>query len=144
MCSSDLFPVTIRAGFTVSRAIYKGILKYLSFNSGTEYVVQPLPIEGFSTRFVARNKVELKWIPVHDSIEPTAKPDKYIVYTRIDDGGFNNGVISEKNSIVVGKNKGWKNEINNGAKNNRTMYNFPHAKFIEILKYKALLKDIIS
>ena len=45
--------------------------------------------------------------------------------------------------IVVGKNKGWKNEINNGAKNNRTMYNFPHAKFIETLKYKALLKDIV-
>lgn len=90
-----------RFRFTVSRAIYKGILKYLSFNSGTEYVVQPLPIEGFSTRFVARNKVELKWIPVHDSIEPTAKPDKYIVYTRIDDGGFNNGVISEKSSIVL-------------------------------------------
>ena len=45
--------------------------------------------------------------------------------------------------IVVGKNKGWKNEINNGAKNNRAMYNFPHAKFIEILKYKALLKDIV-
>ena len=45
--------------------------------------------------------------------------------------------------IVAGKNKGWKNEINNGAKNNRTMYNFPHAKFIEILKYKALLKDIV-
>ena len=33
--------------------------------------------------------------------------------------------------------------INNGAKNNRAMYNFPHAKFIEILKYKALLKDIV-
>ena len=45
--------------------------------------------------------------------------------------------------IVVGKNKGWKQEINNGAKNNRAMYNFPHAKFIEILKYKALLKDIV-
>ena len=45
--------------------------------------------------------------------------------------------------IVVGKNKGWKQEINNGAKNNRTMYNFRHAKFIEILKYKALLKDIV-
>jgi putative transposase len=45
--------------------------------------------------------------------------------------------------IVVGKNKGWKQEINNGAKNNRAMYNFPHAKFIETLKYKALLKDIV-
>ena len=45
--------------------------------------------------------------------------------------------------IVVGKNKGWKNEINNGKINNRVMYNFPHAKFIELLKYKALLKDIV-
>ena len=58
-------------------------------------------MEGFSTRFVARNKVELRWTPVNDSIEPTAKPDRYIVYTRIDDGGFNNGIISEKNSIVM-------------------------------------------
>ena len=45
--------------------------------------------------------------------------------------------------IVVGKNKCWKNESNNGKVNNRAMYNFPHAKFIEILKYKALLKDIV-
>jgi len=45
--------------------------------------------------------------------------------------------------IIVGKNKGWKNEINNGKSNNRDFYNFPHARFIEILKYKGLLKDII-
>lgn len=52
-------------------------------------------------------------------------------------------ISKEIDVIVVGKNKGWKQEINNGAKNNRAMYNFPHAKFIEILKYKALLKDIV-
>lgn len=45
--------------------------------------------------------------------------------------------------IVVGKNKGWKQEINNGKSNNRDFYNFPHAKFIEILKYKGLLKNIV-
>jgi len=52
-------------------------------------------------------------------------------------------ISKEIKVIVVGKNKGWKQEINNGAKNNRAMYNFPHAKFIELLKYKALLKDIV-
>ena len=56
---------------------------------------------------------------------------------------FNRCLDKEIKVIVVGKNKGWKQEINNGAKNNRAMYNFPHAKFIEILKYKALLKDIV-
>jgi putative transposase len=45
--------------------------------------------------------------------------------------------------MMVEKNKGLKQEINNGAKNNRDFYNFPHAKFIEILKYKALLNDIL-
>jgi putative transposase len=45
--------------------------------------------------------------------------------------------------IVVGKNKGWKQEINNSVKNNRDFYNFPHARFIENLKYKVLLKDIV-
>lgn len=45
--------------------------------------------------------------------------------------------------IVVGKNKGWKQEINNGKSNNRAVYNFPHARFIELLKYKGLLKDIV-
>jgi IS605 OrfB family transposase len=45
--------------------------------------------------------------------------------------------------MMVEKNKGLKQEINNGAKNNRDFYNFPHTKFIEILKYKVLLKDIL-
>ena len=45
--------------------------------------------------------------------------------------------------IIVGKNKGQKNEINLGSKTNRAMYNFPHARFIEILKYKAMLNDIL-
>lgn len=90
-----------RFRFTVSRAIYKGMLKYLSYNSGQPYIVQPLPVEQFSSRFVAKNKVELKWMPVTDSIEPTAKPEQYIVYTRTDDGGFNNGVVTKNNKIVM-------------------------------------------
>ncbi len=45
--------------------------------------------------------------------------------------------------IIVGKNKGQKNEINLGSQTNRAMYNFPHARFIEILKYKAMLNDIL-
>lgn len=90
-----------RFRFTVSRAIYKGILRYLSYNSGKEYVVQPLPVSDFSTRFIAKNKVELQWKPQLDSIEPTAKPTQYVVYTRIEDGGFNNGIVTKNNKIVM-------------------------------------------
>jgi len=45
-----------RFRFTVSRAIYKGMLKYLSYNSGQPYIVQPLSVEQFSSRFVAKKQ----------------------------------------------------------------------------------------
>lgn len=85
--------------FTVSRAIYKGMLKYLSNRYGCPYTVQPLPVESVAADFsrAASGKGELKakvsWIPVSDPIEPTAEPAGYILYTRIDDGAFNNGTV---------------------------------------------------
>lgn len=77
--------------FTVSRAVYKGMLKYLSNRYGCDYVVQPLPISSFGVSFDGERKARLTWAPVMDEIEPTAVPDGYILYTRIDDGGFDNG-----------------------------------------------------
>lgn len=81
-----------RFKFTVSRAIYKGMLRFLN-GSESNVVIQPLPVESFHCRFVAKNRVRLNWKPVSDPIEPTAKPTKYIVYTRIGDEGFNSGRI---------------------------------------------------
>jgi len=94
-----------RFRFTVSRAIYKGILRYL-YAGTKDYVVQPLPVSNFKCDFVSKNKVELTWKAVVDSLEPTASADKFIVYTRIDDGDFDNGQ-------VVAKNK-WSTDIQTG------------------------------
>lgn len=77
--------------FTVSRAIYKGMLKYLSNRYGREYVVQPLPVSSVGVSFGSENKAVLSWKPVEDKLEPTAVPDGYIVYKRINDGAFDNG-----------------------------------------------------
>lgn len=79
--------------FTVSRAIYKGMLKHIAQQYGYKYVVQPLPVDNMSAEFISDNEVELHWMPVEDNLEPTAKPDKYIVYTRIDDQDFDNGIV---------------------------------------------------
>lgn len=73
--------------FTVARAIYKGILRYLTFNSGKrDYIVQPLPVSGFSIQFhegkASSGKVRLAWTPVNDPLESTAVPDKYLIYVR--------------------------------------------------------------
>lgn len=39
-------------------------------------------------------------------------------------------------TVVIGKNLGWKDGVNIGRKNNRKFYQIPHAKFINILRYK--------
>ncbi len=95
------FGLDPRFRFTVSRAIYKGMLKYLSFNSGQNYVVQPLPVNSFSSVFVNKNNLELRWKPTLDTIETTAKPTAYVVYTRINDGGFDNGQKTQNNSFTL-------------------------------------------
>lgn len=86
--------------FTVSRAIYKGILKYLSFSQGKSYVVQPLPVKSFSAMFEG-NKVKLKWIACEDSLESSAGPSGYIVYTRVNGEGFDNGVFTPVPEILL-------------------------------------------
>lgn len=90
-----------RFKFLVSRAIYKGILRYLSSQYGVPYTVQPLPVESFSAVFTdsASADVVLSWTPVEDDLEISATPDYYIVYTRKDDGGFDNGVRVDGTSV---------------------------------------------
>ncbi|MDR0658265.1 MAG: xanthan lyase [Mediterranea sp.] len=87
-----------RFRFTVSRSIYKGMLRFICSQYGQEYIVQPLPVDHISLQFIDENEVELTWQPVDDPLEPTAKAKKYIVYTRIGDNGFDNGVAVSSNS----------------------------------------------
>jgi hypothetical protein len=80
-----------RFRFHVSRAVYKGILRYLADASGIEYTVQPLPVSHFSTWPAGGKTVRLTWQPVTDQLEPTAEPSSYRVYMRTGDEGFDNG-----------------------------------------------------
>jgi hypothetical protein len=87
-----------RFRFTASRSIYKGMLRFICSQYGREYVVQPLPVDHLSLQFVDENEVELTWQPVDDPLEPTAKAKKYMVYTRIGDNGFDDGVVVSSTS----------------------------------------------
>lgn len=86
--------------FTVSRAVYKGILKYLAGRYSTEYVVQPLPVKDFSA-ILENGTVTLEWAAQYDEIEPTAMPDSYIVYTRIDGGAWDKGHETHDTSLSM-------------------------------------------
>ncbi|MCQ2313500.1 MAG: N-acetylmuramoyl-L-alanine amidase [Paludibacteraceae bacterium] len=89
--------------FTVSRAIYKGILRGL--NIGKAVVVQPLPVQ----RFKVEKKGEqfaLSWQPTPDELEPTATPSFYLVYTRKDGGSWDNGTVVKTNSYTFKAQRG--------------------------------------
>lgn len=84
-----------RFRFDASRAIYKAFLRYIATQWDLEYVVQPLPVSHFQAIFNESGKLRLEWQPVLDPLEETAAPEKYMLYTRIEDEGFNNGVVVE-------------------------------------------------
>ncbi len=89
--------------FTVSRAIYKGMLRYLSSTEGYEYVVQPLPVNSFGIAFTEDGKAHLSWLPTADNLEPTASSDGYVVYTRIggNDQAFDKGHFVTGHSLTL-------------------------------------------
>lgn len=89
--------------FLVSRAIYKGILRYLSSQYNVQYTVQPLPVEAFSIKWADKSSADviLEWKAVEDELEVTADAEYYIVYTRMDDGSFDNGKKVNGTSIKM-------------------------------------------
>ena len=82
-----------RFKFVASRAIYKGILRYMSKRYDYDYIVQPLPVSHFAATLTGSNTVHLQWKAVEDELEPTATPDRYIVYKRIGDADFDSGTV---------------------------------------------------
>lgn len=79
--------------FLYARAVYKGILRFLStIHGGKDCVVQPLPVAGLSAEADGENKkITLRWTPRLDIAEPTAEPKGYVIYTKKAGGDFDNG-----------------------------------------------------
>lgn len=54
-----------------------------------------------------------------------------------------NQLVSDSiNTVVLGQNKDWKQDINIGSKNNQSFTSIPHNMFTNMLKYKCRLKGI--
>ncbi|WP_172181226.1 golvesin C-terminal-like domain-containing protein [Palleniella intestinalis] len=79
--------------FVLSRAIYKTILRWLCERDGRQAVVQPLTPQNFSAATLEGDELTLKWSAQTDSLEPSAVPDSYVLYTGTDKTGYDNGHI---------------------------------------------------
>jgi hypothetical protein len=89
-----------RFRFHVGRAIYKGMLRFLAYQNNQPFVVQPLPPSGFSSELTDEGVV-LRWTPTPDPLEPSGQAESYILYTRIDGGGFDNGQRVEGTTFLI-------------------------------------------
>lgn len=68
--------------FVVSRAIYKGMLRFMHECTGTDFVVQPLPVKKMQVTYQTNNTLSLSWEDRIDMLESTANPTHYVLYTR--------------------------------------------------------------
>lgn len=90
-----------RFRFLICRAIYKGMLRYICFQNKQEPIVQPLPPDRLYTELVETNKVKIGWKAVQDTLEESASPTAYILYSRKDSGGFDNGTLVKGEEIIL-------------------------------------------
>ncbi len=88
--------------FDLCRSFYKSILRYISSMHNVQYVVQPLPVNNFSVELnESRRKAHLSWSPTYDTLEPSANPSSYVVYTRKGQYGFDNGIVVKGTSCDI-------------------------------------------
>ena len=82
--------------FAMARAVYKATLRYVNYLHGRrDCVVQPLPVRAFAARLTPGGEAELSWQAAVDSLEPSARPDAFVVYTKTGDDDFDNGRLVE-------------------------------------------------
>lgn len=89
--------------FTMARAIYKGVLKYINnVHQNSDFCVQPLPVQHLSAIVNANNnEVLLSWMPTVDKLEPSAAPTHFIIYTSVGNKGYDNGILVSANETSV-------------------------------------------
>lgn len=71
--------------FTVARSIYKALGRFMAERKRRDFIVQPLPVESFSIRRTSPGLYRLSWSATVDSLEKSARPDRYIILERSGD-----------------------------------------------------------
>lgn len=78
--------------FTVARAVYKGLARFIAEEKGRECVIAPLPVRAFAiNRTEGKDSIVVTWEPSVDTLEASAVPTGYVLYTATEGRGWDNG-----------------------------------------------------
>lgn len=69
--------------FDMSRAVYKGILRFLADRKLAQYIVAPLAPQSLALTELYPGRYRLSWEPQPDPLEPTATATGYIIEERV-------------------------------------------------------------
>ncbi len=79
--------------FALARSVYKSILRFVNHEHGiTSCTVQPLPPHAFVATLTEGGEVQLSWQAMPDTVEESAVPTGYVLYTKIGSEDFDNGL----------------------------------------------------
>src|SRR5713101_3012875 len=95
-------------------------------------LVNGRPVKAWNQWYNKRMKELKKWLPKADRERVTHQMERIIDFL------VDNGV----GTVIIGKNPFWKQEASMGKRNNQNFVSIPHARFIDMLSYKAALVGI--
>jgi hypothetical protein len=88
--------------FTVCRAIYKGMLKFIASRDKRDYVIQPLPVNSFAIRPSGAGRFLLTWKATKDTLSTNSDATKFIVCERVGlDGGFKEIAVTSGSEYIA-------------------------------------------
>ncbi len=87
--------------FTLARSVYKSILRYINYQHNTNCIVQPLEPTDFHIEMSSSGKATLRWTPVNDPQEATARATSYNVYMATGTSGFDNGTTTKSTHYSI-------------------------------------------
>ena len=92
----------------LSRAIYKGVLKYSATVHQREgFITQPLPVRDFAACLTANgDSVLLSWSPTDDPSDYSARPRGYVVYVSEGTKGYDNGTKTYETQLRMPLHRG--------------------------------------
>lgn len=87
--------------FTLSRSVYKSVVRYIAAKHNKKAVIQPLAPHRFRVLMDSFGRAVLSWEETVDSLEPSAKPDSYIVYMASGNEDYDNGTVVRARKTTV-------------------------------------------
>ncbi len=87
--------------FTLSRSVYKSVVRYIAAKHNKKAVIQPLAPHRFRVLMDSFGRAVLSWEETVDSLEPSAKSDSYIVYMASGNEDYDNGTVVRARKTTV-------------------------------------------